>query len=124
MITKSGVLSIDGVTRSVRILEASRTYGENPILKIEVVNGFDGLKETKRIRTNPIKEVIFNDPATVVIWADGTKTVVKCQPGDEYNRETGLAMCIAKKYLGNKGNFNKVFKKFIGGYDPREVNNE
>lgn len=69
----------------------------------------------------PIDRVIFNDPATIVIWADGTKTVVKCQPGDEYNKETGLAMCIAKKYLGNKGNFNEVFKKFIEGYDPREV---
>ena len=68
-----------------------------------------------------IKQVIFNAPATVVIWSDGTKTVVKCQPGDEYSKETGLAMCIAKKYLGNKGNFNEVFKKFIEGYDPSEV---
>lgn len=66
-----------------------------------------------------IKEVIFNNPATIVKWTDGTKTVVKCQPGDDYNKETGLAMCIAKKYLGNKGNFNEVFKKYIEGYDPR-----
>lgn len=71
--------------------------------------------------TNPtIKKVVFNDPATVVMWSDGTKTVVKCQPNDVYSRETGLAMCIAKKFLGNKGNFNEVFKKFIEGYDPRE----
>lgn len=67
-----------------------------------------------------IFQVIFNAPATIVIWDDGTKTVVKCQPGDEYSRETGLAMCIAKKYLGNKGNFNEVFKKFIEDYDSRE----
>lgn len=26
-----------------------------------------------------IKNVIFNDPATIVFWKDGTKTVVKCQ---------------------------------------------
>ena len=26
----------------------------------------------------PIKKVIFHDPATVVFWKDGTKTVVKC----------------------------------------------
>ena len=25
-----------------------------------------------------IRKVIFNDPATVVLWSDGTKTVVKC----------------------------------------------
>lgn len=60
-----------------------------------------------------IKDVIFNDPATIVLWADGTKTVVKCQDGDIYSKETGLALCIAKKALGNKGNFNEVFKKWI-----------
>lgn len=68
----------------------------------------------RRVGRNPeIKRVIFNDPATVVIWADDTKTVVKCQPGDTYSKETGLALCIAKKFLGNKGNFNEVFKKWI-----------
>lgn len=72
----------------------------------------------RRVGRNPeIKKVIFNDPVTVVIWADGTKTVVKCQPGDTYSKETGLALCIAKKFLGNKGNFNEVFKKWI----PEEI---
>ena len=61
-----------------------------------------------------IEKVIFNDPATIVFWKDGTKTVVKCQDGDTYDKEKGLAMCVAKKFFGNKGNFNKVFNKFIG----------
>ena len=69
--------------------------------------------EYSRGHVTHIKKVIFNDPATVVIWSDGTKTVVKCQPGDVYSKELGLAMCISKKYLGNKGNFNEVFKKWI-----------
>ena len=60
-----------------------------------------------------IKKAIFNDPATIVIWSDKSKTVVKCQEGDTYNPELGLAMCIAKKYFGNKSNFNNVFKKWI-----------
>lgn len=65
------------------------------------------------VRKNPgISRVIFNDPATIVFWDDGTKTVVKCQEGDTYSKETGLALCIAKKTLGNKGNFNNVFKKW------------
>jgi len=64
-------------------------------------------------KDSPIKKVIFNDPATIVIWSDNTKTVVKCQPGDTYSKELGLAMCISKKYLGNKGNFNEIFKKYI-----------
>ena len=28
-----------------------------------------------------IKNVIFNDPATIVFWSDGSKTVVKVQDG-------------------------------------------
>ena len=60
-----------------------------------------------------IKKVIFSNPATIVLWEDGTKTVVKCQYGDIYDEHTGLALCIAKKALGNKSNFNNVFKKWI-----------
>ncbi len=65
-----------------------------------------------RVRPIRIEKVIFNDPATIVFWKDGTKTVVKCQDGDEYSKEHGLALCIAKKALGNKGNFNNVFRKW------------
>lgn len=66
-------------------------------------------------KVNPfeIRKVIFNAPATIVYWADGEKTVVKCQEGDVYSKETGLALCIAKKALGNKGNFNDVFHEWI-----------
>lgn len=71
-----------------------------------------------------IVRVIFSNPATIVFWADGTKTVVKCQEGDVYSEETGLAMAIVKKVFGNKGNFNEVFKKFIPGYDKREATDE
>ena len=60
-----------------------------------------------------IKDVIFNDPATIVLWTDGTKTVVKCQNDDEYDPEKGLAMCIAKKALGNKGNYYSTFTKWL-----------
>ena len=70
----------------------------------------------------PIEKVIFNKPATIVFWADGDKTVVKCQDGDTYSKEVGLAMCIAKKALGNKGNFNDVFKEWIPGYGERKGN--
>lgn len=64
-------------------------------------------------RLPDIKNVIFNDPATIVFWSDGTKTVVKVQDGDEYDEEKGLAMAISKKALGNKGNYCNVFKKWL-----------
>ncbi len=60
-----------------------------------------------------IDNVIFNDPATIVFWNDGTKTVVKCQEGDIFDKEKGLSMAICKKLSGNTGSFNKIFKRWI-----------
>ena len=64
-------------------------------------------------RLPQIKNVIFNDPATIVYWSDDTKTVTKANYPDKYDPEKGLAMAISKKALGNKGNFNEVFHKWI-----------
>lgn len=60
-----------------------------------------------------VKNVIFHNPATIVFWADGSKTVVKCGKGDCYDAEKGLALCYMKKALGNKGNFNEVLKEHL-----------
>ena len=55
-----------------------------------------------------IDKVIFNEPATVILWKDGTKTVVKAID-EPFDREKGFAMAVLKKMAGNKGNyFNKV----------------
>ena len=64
-----------------------------------------------------IKNVKFNGPATIVFWADGTKTVVKCQDGDDYSKEVGLAMCIVKKAFGNTSKYNDIFKKWCPSYN-------
>lgn len=84
-------------------------------------------KETtnKSNRTSPdfrrfIKKVKFNPPATIVFWTDNTKTVVKCQ-GENYDPEKGLAMCISKKFLGDKGNYYEVFKKWLPKEDDSDV---
>ena len=47
------------------------------------------------------RRVVFNPPATVVLWEDGTKTVVKCDERDGYDAMTGVALCYMKKALGN-----------------------
>ena len=60
-----------------------------------------------------IKKVIFNSPATIVFWNDGTKTVVKCSKDDEYNPTAGLALCYMKKQLGNDNSYHKLLNKFV-----------
>ena len=67
-----------------------------------------------------IKNVIFNDPATIVFWTDGTKTVVKCQEGDEFDPEKGLTMAIAKKVYSNKGSYCNVIKKWCEPYHEKQ----
>lgn len=58
-----------------------------------------------------IKRVIFNDPATIVLWQDGTKTVVKVHD-EPFDAEKGLAMAILKKLCG-KAQLRMEFKKWI-----------
>lgn len=65
------------------------------------------------LHENDIKKVIFNGPATIVIWCDGTKTVVKCGDMDIYDPEKGLAMAICKYVFGNEGKFKRVFRKWL-----------
>ena len=63
-----------------------------------------------------IKNVIFSNPATIVFWEDGTKTVVKCQD-EEFDPEKGLAMAISRKALGNERDYYDHFKRYIGRYE-------
>ena len=63
-----------------------------------------------------IKKVIFNNPATIVIWDDDTKTVVKCSKCDTFDPEKGLAMAISKRVFGNKGSYYNIFKKYCDDY--------
>lgn len=68
-----------------------------------------------------IRKVMFSNPATIVLWSDGTKTVVKCGPDDIFDKEKGLAMAIVKKMAGNDSRFHKVFKKWC---KPDETNED
>ena len=74
------------------------------------------VKESKEPKTKKvipsIKNVIFNPPATIVYWSDGTKTVVKCMEGTEFNKYMGLAMCISEKAIGDKAKCHKLFSKW------------
>lgn len=77
--------------------------------KLDVRN--DPIEDAWGVRTIGIKKVIFNDPATIVFWADGTKTVVKCADFDIFDPEKGLAMAICKRVYGER--FHSVFKEFL-----------
>ena len=105
-------------------IEVSREYGYGlPEARIEgtiihdVIYDNPDYRVSKKNRdaanTLPdIQKVIYNNTKTIVLWADGTKTVVTCG-ADEFDKEKGLAMAIAKKAMGNKGHYYEEFKKWI-----------
>lgn len=55
-----------------------------------------------------VKDILVNGPATIIFWADGTKTVVKCGAEDLYDTEKAVAMCFMKKALGGRS-MKKLF---------------
>lgn len=96
----------------------------------------EAMVEDKPIGAYGIEKVLFQNPATIVFWSDGTKTVVNCmdnveikkkvvdgkevtirkpKKADTYSEEAGLAMAIVKKWAGNNGNYNNIFREFIPG---------
>lgn len=80
------------------------------------VNDVFGTAELHRKMALEIKKVIFNNPATIVFWADGTKTVVKAK-NEDFDPEKGLALAIAKKALGNKGSYFNKIKRWTNDYN-------
>ena len=78
-----------------------------------LINSIYGAESMNNIMSVFMIKVIYNDPATIAFWSDGTKTIVKAQPGDIFDPEKGLAMVIAKKACGNKGNYYNGFKKWL-----------
>ena len=87
-----------------------RAYAPFPVPPIEFIKVKDKWKP----------HIIFNGAATIVFWANGTKTVVKCKEGAEYNAEEGLRCCIIKKLLGD----SPEFWNFIKGAVPEDKANK
>ena len=97
---------------------ANNTFNYNSADVKNTLHFLELCQDYKRISFPCVKKVIFNKPATIVIWADGTKTVVKCQKDkngkyEKYDKEKGLALCYMKKALGNKYDYYDVVKNII-----------
>lgn len=62
-----------------------------------------------------IKNVYFNKKkgVTVVLWVDGTKTVLHCDTRDEFDKEKAIGLAFMKKEFGNRGCFNEELKKWV-----------
>lgn len=92
---------------------------ENPLMDFVRTN----IQPVKRkdVGLPKIKDVKFNGPATIIFWADDTKTIVKAQD-EEFDPEKGIAMAIARKALGNKHDYFNVIAKYSKKYYKAKKN--
>lgn len=69
-----------------------------------------------------VKKVIFNPPATIVIFEDGSKSVVKAAPNEAYDREKGFAMAVIKRIYGSDGgSYYNYVKKWCMEKEPEII---
>lgn len=81
--------------------------------ELKMLESLANMQETaRRSKYIEIKRVIFNDPATIVFWIDGSKTVVKAV-NEPFDPEKRLAMAITKRVLGNQGNYYNKLRKWL-----------
>lgn len=87
-------------------LEDSRwAFSEQMITK--VTKAIKAKKEEKNMMNKSnfiyaINKVIYHNPATIVLWADGTKTTAKVVADETYDPEKGLLLCALKKLSGSE----------------------
>lgn len=74
-----------------------------------------------------IKKVIFNGPATIIFWADGDKTVVKCHESDTYDKRLGFMYACTKRicelggFCKKSGTNRKPFDNWMNAWIDRKA---
>lgn len=97
-------------------VDLTAEYHSTSNLYRRALNSYYGIKISDLMG---IKKVIFNAPATIVLWNDGTKTVVKCSENDIFDPEKGLAFCFLKKLLGS--GYYKIIDSEVSKYDEQKL---
>lgn len=90
------------------------------IIRKQAYDNYRKLVETSKYNSYQdkpyVKNVIFNPPCTIVLWTDGTKTIVRTQNKEKFDPEKGLAMAFAKKAFGNTSKYFDEIKIWTEPY--------
>lgn len=123
-------LMVDGIYDIITSGDTgSRSYDSYvKVLKIGSDESFDeGARSVLRTITHarlikgaskpekPYKKIFANEEKRTicVVWKDGTRTVMKAHPEDEWDVEKGVAMCFMKKAFNNRGCYYDSFEDVI-----------
>lgn len=65
-------------------------------------------------------KIIKSGLATVVIWPDSTKTVVKCAKDETYSLYNAVASAIAIKIFGSNSAFKRMIEQTVTVQKPKK----
>lgn len=81
--------------------------------KVSYADYYAMKREQKKASCIPIpKKIIINEDSkvTVVMWDDGTKTIVKCSDADQYDSYAAYCAAFAKKCYGTNSQLKKTIE--------------
>lgn len=78
---------------------------------------FDKLADIPQFKTsNLIKRVVFSDRKTIILWSDGSKTMVSCAEEEQLDPYMGFCAAFTKGFFGSKHQVEKMVKN--ADYQP------
>lgn len=117
-------LELPGI--SSRLVYATATGSNDPLSLSASCSDCENFKkkEPPKVDTDEIirkahkrkytpKQIIYNPPATIVFWEDGTKTVVKCSESETYSEYYGFLAALGKKIFETNSEVNRIVKTYI-----------
>lgn len=108
------------LTKKYNLTVPECLYCMNDIAATKKIHDSEKEKENMKFFVPKIKKVLYNEPAVIVFWEDDTKTVVRAQDGEPYDKEKGLAMAISKKALGNDRDYYSTFIRYKAVPKPKK----
>lgn len=89
---------------------------------LNLIRMIEELEEEEQYDYLAYERIIFNDPATIVIWADGTRTVVKACKEDKFDKGVGLKTALLQRVFGK--DIDKEINKIVDEDNKREKENQ
>lgn len=108
--------------------EINNSFLENELDEDEIDNDLNLIRMIEELEAEEqcdylaYERIIFNDPATIVLWADGTRTVVKACKEDKFDKGVGLKTALLQRVFG-KG-IDKEINKIVDEDNKREKENK
>lgn len=108
--------------------EINSSFLENELDEDEIDNDLNLIRMIEELEAEEqydylaYERIIFNDPATIVLWADGTRTVVKACKEDKFDKGVGLKTALLQRVFGK--DIDKEINKIVDEDNKREKENQ